>query len=375
MSGSEAAKYEVIVVGSGPAGVSTAMHLAKLAPRLRDRIIVLEKATHPRTKLCGGGIGAYADYWLERLDIRISIPFLELKRTHIVVDHDEYVEHILRCGALRTVLREEFDEALVRKAMAMGIAVAQNEPVISFSYHGNAVVVRSAKRNLKAKVLVGADGAKSTIRRNLCRDLAIRGPTTVCSTLRFMEQVDETNSPEYGELVAVADFSCAFERGIQGYAWACPVMIRGQPWLNTGVVGFNRSRGRGYSLRQILEEFLATRGISIDPSRLEGHPIRWFDPASIFSTNRVLFVGDAAGIDPLWGEGISFSLGYGEVAACSILHAVESSDFSFLTYKKELLKHEVGKELMNRLDLANKLYRSQITERVRDHVLSVLSPR
>ena len=49
-------QYEVIIVGSGPAGVSTWLHLHKLDPQLAARTLVLEKAQHPRHKLCGGGI-------------------------------------------------------------------------------------------------------------------------------------------------------------------------------------------------------------------------------------------------------------------------------------------------------------------------------
>jgi len=375
MGRSRDTEYDVIIVGSGPAGISTAIHLIKLIPSIRNRLIVLEKESHPRKKICGGGISVYADYWLQRLGIQMTIASLTVKKTRIVLDQGGYVEYCLDSGGLRTVKREEFDEALVLAALDRGITVVQNEPVISFSYSDEAVVVQTPQRSLTARVLVGADGAQSIIRKKIYRNMGQRGPKNACMTLRFMTHVDSLNLSDQRQPEAVIDFSCTFRRGIRGYAWSFPVIIHGQAWLNTGVGGFSTSHKKGPLLREILADFLAARGISLDEGRIEGCLLRWFHPASIFSANRVLLVGDAAGVDPLWGEGISFSLGYGHVAADAIVRALKSEDFSFTTYKDQLLEHEIGQELMNRLQWAGKLYHPHKTENVRDLLLSLLVPR
>jgi flavin-dependent dehydrogenase len=77
----------------------------------------------------------------------------------------------------------------------------------------------------------------------------------------------------------------------------------------------------------------------------------------------------------LWGEGISFSLGYGHVAADAIVRALKSEDFSFTTYKEQLLGHEIGQELANRLQWADKLYRPHNNEDVKDILLPLILPR
>jgi ribulose 1,5-bisphosphate synthetase/thiazole synthase len=66
--------YDVIIAGSGPAGVSTWLHLNRYGRALAARTLVLEKAQHPRHKLCGGGVAQAADVVLRRLRIRVDVP-------------------------------------------------------------------------------------------------------------------------------------------------------------------------------------------------------------------------------------------------------------------------------------------------------------
>ena len=91
--------------------------------------------------------------------------------------------------------------------------------------------------------------------------------------------------------------------------------------------------------------------------KLEGHPLRWFEPGSALSVPHILLVGDAAGADALFGEGISIALGYGELAARAIQAAFEQQDFSFRDYRRAVLRSELGKALRRRTWLAKLYYR------------------
>jgi len=49
-------RVDVLIVGSGPSGASTALHLARRDPAWAGRVVIVEQAVHPREKLCGGGV-------------------------------------------------------------------------------------------------------------------------------------------------------------------------------------------------------------------------------------------------------------------------------------------------------------------------------
>jgi flavin-dependent dehydrogenase len=72
---------------------------------------------------------------------------------------------------------------------------------------------------------------------------------------------------------------------------------------------------------------------------------------------RVILVGDAAGADGIFGEGISMALGYGRIAASAICAAIATQDFSFRDYRRRILTSPLGQALAIRTGITHVLYR------------------
>lgn len=84
--------------------------------------------------------------------------------------------------------------------------------------------------------------------------------------------------------------------------------------------------------------------------------MRWFNPEGVFARPHVLLTGAAAGVDPLFAEGISYAMEYGAIVAGCVRDAFAGGDFSFDDYRQRLLNHRLGRLLQRRTLVARSLY-------------------
>jgi flavin-dependent dehydrogenase len=317
----------------------------------------LERERHPRPKLCAGGIMPGGEAWLRNLGLDLGeVPSVEAREAHFlfegrgfVVRRDPYVFRIVR--------RAEFDAWLAGVARARGLALLENTPVRSVRCLEDAVQVETDHGTYRACAVVGADGTTSVVRRTVARRHGHNPRVSRLLEILIPAHCRTSPSPDLDKDVALLDFSCMAD-GVQGYVWDFPTQVQRQPMRTQGVFD---SRVHAHPprapLRAALQETLARLGVVLDHHEVEGHPLRWFHPRNVFSSPRVLLVGDAAGVDPLLGEGISFALGYGQVAATQLRDAFTRGDFSFQDYRDRVLNHRIGRFLRQRAAVASLIYR------------------
>jgi flavin-dependent dehydrogenase len=312
--------------------------------------VVVDKAVHPREKLCGGGVTHLGVNVLSRLGLTFEPPNFPVRQVKLVYQDQSYVFH--GNPVFTIIRRDEFDHWLVKKAEKLGVQVRQGERVTAVAHHDDYVEVETDKVIFRAKVLIAADGSRSKIRQWLKWDDQSR----VARLLEVLTPEEGQNLAEFEDNVAAFDFT-RMTKGLQGYYWDFPSLVAGKPVMNRGVFD-SRSRPEKPKVDLVgeLRHSMAERERDLDDYTLKGHPIRWFDKNGRFAMPRVILAGDAAGADPLFGEGISFALGYGDVAAAAVVDAFGREDFSFASYKERIMSHHLLKQLGVRVSLARLVY-------------------
>lgn len=292
--------YDVIVVGSGPAGSTAAWRLATAGAA----VAVLERAALPRYKTCGGGIVGRAMRALP-VDVR-QVVEQDCHSAQLTVFPAgvSFTTHRATPIVCMT-MRDQFDRALLSSAEAAGAVVHQRCVVEHVSYQGEFITVATNVGTMKAKFVVAADGAFSTV----ARKMGLADGRVLIPALEYEVTVPRDRLDKFHG-------TARFDFGVlpHGYGWVFPK----HGHLSIGVLSTGQ---QGSDLKQAMARYLDRLGCG-SAIQIERHgfviPIR--PRRGPFVEKRILLVGDAAGFaDPVTGEGISFAIRSGRMAAQSLI--------------------------------------------------------
>jgi flavin-dependent dehydrogenase len=324
------AVLDVVIVGGGPAGISTALHLQAAAPHLT--MTVLEAERYPRDKICAGAIGARAFRVLERLGVEVDCPCAPIDAVAMRLAGETVV--VREPGCCAVVRRIEFDHAFARAAQARGIAVRDGCAVTDVRISDDGVEVVAGGEVIRARAVVGADGVAGVVRRLAgCARGELRAQVV---------ELDTEGSPrDLARDTVVFDFESL---ELRGYAWDFPTVVGGAPLVCRGVYALHDGRARS-AAQPHLAGYLASRGLDIARYRLKQFAEQGFEPGAAISQPRVLLVGEAAGIDIATGEGIGQAIEYGALAGPYLACALATGELGFADWPRAIARHHLGFQL------------------------------
>lgn len=335
---------DVIIVGGGPAGATAAYLLRKQGLD----ILVIEKDIYPREKLCGGMITRKTTQLIERV-FGETVEQLDQQGIVEFSTHDYEIRTTrksLQAGKTTYpsvfVDRKAYDQHLIHKAKEIGVKVIEGERVLRVEA-ANCQVATEKGMKYSARFLLGADGVNSIVRNSIPenhrREKAWR--KNLATTMEVFLPPDKMSQKINHPILY-------FGLVDGGYGWVFPNSDK----LVIGVGGLPRRRNNFPAALKRLATLAGYTGTQLP--KAAGHHIPYGNFLRSPGAGTTLLLGDAAGlVDPFLGEGIYYAQRSGELAAESIMEAIQSGNEKATT---DIYARKIGEKMLKELQ-AIKTYR------------------
>ena len=323
---------ETIIVGGGPAGSTCGWHLTRHG---RD-VLILDKSSFPRLKLCAGWITekVMSDLEFSLEDYPHSILKLKM-RTHIA-KLPFSLSGLPTIGENYSIRRTEFDDWLLKRS---------NTPVKQYMVKtierdGDLFIINN---EYSCRYLIGAGGTMCPVRRTRFPDSRVKSRQLATLEIEFEYPVPDTTCHLF-----------FLYRGLQGYSWFVP---KGNGYVNIGLGGKAKYfRKSGTKIHDHFQLFLGdlVKARLLDETTAQnlkktGHPYYLFSYKGDIKRENCFLIGDSAGLASVdMGEGIGPSIESGLLAAQEIMGTGEYTKdaitkYSFGGITQSIMKRTVGR--------------------------------
>lgn len=307
---------EIVIVGGGPAGAYLGYLLAK-----NGKHPIIFDHSHPREKPCGGGISVLAIEKFSFLN-EIQEPKAPDNRLELIASNGI---SLMTCGTKSSwsVSRKHFDNFIIDKAIKSGCVLIE-EKVIGVKTKNDMWEIKTKKGTYKAKIIVGADGVDSIVRKKILGPIP-KQDIGVCYGCFAKSEKNETNR-------------IIFLKDQQGYAWCFPR-------YNHLSIGVGLESTNSKDIKKIFNEVISTYYPHVKIESKWGAKIPSVKDEHFFkiscSGKNWILIGDAAGhVDSSTGEGITYALWSAELASKAIINNNPNS-FDTL-WRKEYGENLIG---------------------------------
>jgi geranylgeranyl reductase family protein len=351
-------KYDITVVGAGPAGSTVAKFLSEKG----FKVLLIDKSKFPRDKPCGGG-----------LPIRVLKRFKYVKDKSLIESYSyggfaysyslKYKAELQKNEPIvAMVLRKKFDFGLAKLAVDSGAVFSDGKAARDIKIlKDRAKVVLDDGTSVDSKIVIGADGVWSVV----AKKTGLRQRWNKFGMCILQEyNLDKDTLDRFFGKNRLCHIYTRFQK-IAGYGWVFPK----KEHLNIGIgeIGSYKNPSKmKTNLLDVYKKYIKTLKQSkiipedLDIGRYKGGALPVF-PLEKTYADRVILVGDAGGfINPISGEGLYYAMSSGEIAAEVITESLENEETSeqFLSKYQVNWKKDIGMDI----DLLCRLTRRQRRE-------------